>query len=186
MVTIRGKRTTLSLGHTLAELLGVVLILAIGAAAVVPTLTQSDKSKVELAASEAASVLRFARDEARRSSAATVVVLSGSARLQAFELDVSDPANPTLGVPLYHPVDKDVYDLDLHTLRYSEGVTASSDLPAGPPGAAKAVGFNTRGAPLDASNLAELSDRYIDLSFGSRTRRVSIAAATARISEAWQ
>lgn len=182
----RRKSTTLSLGHTLAEMLGVVLVLAIAAGAVVPSLTQSDKGKVALAASEVAGVLRFARDEARHRSMPTVVVLSGSARLQAFELDVSDPANPSLGPPLHHPVDKDVYDLDLHVLSFSEGVKASSNLPSGPPGATEAVGFNARGEPLDASNLAELSERYIDVSFGTKTRRVSIAPLTARISEAWQ
>lgn len=186
MMAICGKITTRSLGYTLAEMLGVVLILAISAAAVVPSLTQSDRSRVELAASEVASVLRFARDEARHRSASTVVVLSGSARLQVFELDVSDPANPKLGPPLHHPVDKDVYDLDLHTIAFSEGIKASSNLPAGPPGAAEAVGFNPRGEPLDASNLTELPDRHIDVSFGTRSKRVFIATVTARISEAWK
>lgn len=186
MAALRGTWITRSLGYTLAELLGVILILAIGAAAVVPTLTQSDKSKVELAASEVAGVLRFARDEARRRSTPTVVVLSGSARLQAFELDVSDPANPTLGPPLHHPVDKAVYDLDLHSLRYSDGVKASSNLPGGPAGTGTAVGFNARGEPLDAAALAPLPERYIDVSFGARTKRVSITSLTARITEAWQ
>lgn len=185
-MAIQGKWITRSFGYTLAEMMGVVLVLAIVAAAVVPTLTQSDNSKVSLAASEVASVLRFARDEARRRSAPTVVVLSGSARVQAFELDVSDPMNPKLGPPLHHPVDKAIYDLDLHTLPFSEGVEASSNLPGGPPGAEKALGFNARGEPLDASTLVELNDRHIDMSFGDKTRRVYIAAITARISESWQ
>lgn len=185
-MAVRGKRITLSSGFTLAEMLSVVLILIIAAAAVLPTLTQSDNGKVALAASEVASVLRFARDEARRRSVPTVVVLSGSARLQAFELDVSDPANPKLGPPLHHPVDKDVYDLDLHILPFSEGVKANSDLPAGPPGVEEAIGFNARGEPLDASSLIEMPERHIDVSFGTKTRRVSIAPVTARVSEAWQ
>jgi type II secretory pathway pseudopilin PulG len=185
MMAIRGNRTTLSAGYTLAEMLGVVLILAISAAAVLPGLSQSDKSKVELAASEVAGALRFAREEALRRSAPTVVVLSGIARVQAFELDVSDPLNPTLGPPLYHPLDKDAYDLDLHILPFSEGVKASSNLPSGPSGGDNAIGFNARGEPLNASNLTGLSDRHVDVSFGSRTRRVRITAVTARISEAW-
>lgn len=185
-MAIGGIRTTRSLGFTLAEMLSVVLVLAIGAATVVTTLTQSDKSKVALAASEVASALRFARDEARRRGAPTVVVLSGSGRLQAFELDVSVPGSPALGPPLYHPVDKSVYDLDLNSLLYSEGVTASSNLPAGPPGAPQAVGFDARGEPLDASNLSPLPDRHVDVSFGDKSRRVFITALTARISEAWQ
>ncbi len=181
----RGQRITLSFGYTLAEMMGVVLVLAIVAAAVVPTLTQSANSKVSLAASEAASVLRFARDEARRRNAPTVVVVSGSARLQAFELDVSDPMNPKLGPPLHHPVEKSVYDLDLHSLSFTEGVVASTNLPAGPLGAEKAVGFNARGEPLNASDLSPLPDRHVDLSLSGKTRRVSIAAFTARISESW-
>lgn len=186
MRAIRGKRTTLSLGYTLAEMLSVVLILAISAAAVVPSLTQSDKSKVELAASEVAGALRFAREEARRRSAPTVVVLSDIARVQVFELDVSDPLNPTLGPPLYHPLNKDAYDLDLHVLPFSEGVQASSNLPPGPPGAARAAGFDARGEPLNASDLAGLGDRHVDVSFGSKTRRIFVTAFTARITEAWQ
>ncbi len=185
-MAICGKRITLSSGFTLAEMLSVVLVLIIAAAAVLPSLTQSDNGKVALAASEVASVLRFARDEARRRSVPTVVVLSGSARLQAFELDVSDPVNPKLGPPLHHPVDMEIYDLDLHILPFSEGVKASSNLPVGPNGAAEAVGFNARGEPLDASDLTALPDRHIDVSFGTKTRRVFIAPVTARISEAWQ
>lgn len=185
-MAIHGNRTTPSSGYTLAEMLGVVLILAVSAAAVLPSLTQSDRSKVELAASEVASVLRFARDEARRRNAPTAVVLSGIARVQAFELDVSDPLNPSLGAPLYHPLNKDAYDLDLNIMPFSEGVQASSTLPAGPPGAAAAVGFSARGEPLNASDLTALPDRHVDLSFHSKTRRVLITAVTARISEAWQ
>jgi type II secretory pathway pseudopilin PulG len=186
MKAIPAKRATPSAGYTLAEMLGVVLILAVSAAAVLPGLTQSDRSKVELAASEVAEVLRFAREEARRRSAPTVVVLSGAARVQAFELDVNDPMNPALGAPLNHPVNKDTYDLDLNILPFSEGVKASSNLPSGPPGAARAVGFNARGEPLDASDLTALADRYVDVSFGSKTRRVFISALTARISGSWQ
>lgn len=185
-MAVQGKWIGRSFGYTLAEMMGVVLVLAIAAAAVVPTLTQSDNSKVSLAASEVASVLRFARDEARRRSAPTVVVLSGSARVQAFELDVSDPMNPKLGPPLNHPVDKGIYDVDLHSLSFSRGVIAGSNLPAGPTEASKAVGFNARGEPLDASDLSPLPDRHIDMSFGDKSRRVSIAAITARISESWQ
>ena len=181
----RGNWITRSSGYTLAEMLGVILVLAIVAAAVVPTLTQSANSKVALAASEVASVMRFAREEARRRSVPTVVALSGAARMQAFELDVSDPTNPKLGPPLHHPVEKGVYDLDLHSLSFTEGVVASTDLPAGPPGAEKAVGFNARGEPLNASDLSPLTDRHIDLSLNGKTRRVSIAAFTARISESW-
>lgn len=180
------KSVTRRLGHTLAEMLGVVVILAIGAAAVVPSLVQSDRSKVELAASEVAAVLRFAREEARRTGEPTVVVLSGSARLRAFELDVGDPANPALGPALPHPVDRTPYDLDLHGLHFSKGISVSTNLPSGPPGADSAVGFNTRGEPLDASSLTALPERHIDVSFGGKRKRVSIAHLTARVTEAWQ
>lgn len=185
-MAMEGRRITRSVGYTLAEMLTVVLVLAIGAAAVIPTLRSSDKTKLELAAAEVAGILRFAREEARRRSQPTVVVLSGTARLEAYELDVSDPANPKLGPPLNHPVDKSVYDVDLHTRSFSEGVKASSNLPGGPPGTTEAVGFNARGEPLDAATLTGLADRHIDVSFGGKTRRVLIASGTARVSEAWQ
>ncbi len=182
----RGNWNTRSFGYTLAEMLGVVLVLAIAAAAVVPTLTQSDNSKVELATSEVASVMRFARDEARRLNAHTVVVLSGSARLQAFELDVTDPDNPKLGPQLRHPVDKGLYDIDLHSLSFTEGVKASTDLPAGIQSGSHAVGFNPRGQSVNPWSLAELPNSYVDVSFGTKTRRVRIWAVTARIDEQWQ
>lgn len=185
-MAVQGKWITRSFGYTLAEVLGVVLVLGIAAAAVVPTLNQSDNSKVSLAASEVASVLRFARDEARRLNAHTVVVLSDSARLQAFNLDLSDPSNPKLGAPLHHPVEKDVYEIDLHSLSFTEGVKASSDLPVGSKSGSHAVGFNPRGQPVSPWTLAELPDRHIDVGFGKKVRRVTIAALTARVSESWQ
>ena len=182
----RGNWITRSSGYTLAEMLGVVLVLAIAAAAVVPTLTQSDKSRIELATSEVAGVLRFARDEARRLNAHTVVVLSDHARLQAFELDVSDPDNPKLGPPLRHPVGKDIYDIDLHVLSFTEGVKASTNLPEGSQSGVHAAAFNPRGQPVSPWTLAELPNSYIDVNFGQRTLRVRIWAVTARIDEKWQ
>ena len=100
-------------GYTLVEVLVVVVILGVVAAALLATHGSVDAEQtLEAAAAEVAAALRFARSEAIRSGEPHGVEASTSTQLvRVYRLDTS--ASPP--VPVYsvrHPVDKKLYHLD--------------------------------------------------------------------------
>ncbi len=113
-------------GYTLLELALVVVILGIVAAAAVPAIKPSSPFKLELAAEETASAIRFARSESLRTGFAHGVhVDAAENRIRVFRANLAvDP--PQAIYDVYHPVSKMLYDVDVDELTMTAGVEVAS------------------------------------------------------------
>ena len=116
-------------GFTLLELAVVIIILGLVAVAAVPSFSSADDRKLELAATEVADAVRYARSEALRTGKLYGFrVQTGANRIQVFRADTgTTPPTPVYDV--YHPVSKRLYDLDLGERPMLSGVTISSSAP---------------------------------------------------------
>jgi type II secretion system protein H len=107
-------RVTTQQGYTLVELVIVVGIIALIAAIAVPATTSTGSDKqLELTAKEFAAAMRFARTESIRTGKPHGFRQTVSdKRIRVFRLDEST-SPPTLIYDIYHPVDKQLYDIKL-------------------------------------------------------------------------
>lgn len=100
-------------GYTLLELVLVLVILGVVAAAAVPTLTASAQHKLELVAEEAAAAIRFARSESLRTGAPHGIHAQvGQNRIRVFRADMGTTP-PSAIFDVYHPLSKSLYAIDL-------------------------------------------------------------------------
>ena len=169
---------------TLVELLIVVAILAI-VALVYAAQPAGDTThqKLDVAASEVASALRFARSEALRTGQPHGARIEpGSDRVRVFRLDVSG-GPPVEDYSVRHPVDKKLYDLSFqtHSFAGSVGVSLSQFLFGGVGTPKQAVAFQPDGSPVSPENLTLMDSGDVDLSLSGQTRQVDVAPITGRV-----
>ena len=102
-------------GVTLVELLVVITILGIVAVVAVPDFRSGEPQRLELAAEEFAGAMRFARSEAIRLGVPRGFrQQSSTKRIRVFRPDTG--TSPwTLNYDVYHPLSKQIYDIDLDT-----------------------------------------------------------------------
>jgi type II secretion system protein H len=163
-------------GFTLAELLIVMVIVGIVALAAMPALSSSDDNKLELAASEVAAALRFARSEALRTGVYYGVrVTSDGRHVRVFRLDTG-AVPPAEQFDVRHPMDKTLYDIDLTEGFFTSGVQASAGFLFYAGGSAEqAVSFDPRGDPVASSDLDALVSGAVTLSQSGDTRTVTVS-----------
>ena len=103
-------------GHTLLEAILVVTIIGIIAAVIVPTASPSRLYQLEHAATELATAIRYARNEAiRTTNPHGIVIDETNNQFKVFSLNTANnPPSPVYDV--YHPVNKKTYEVDLSTL----------------------------------------------------------------------
>jgi type II secretion system protein H len=110
------KKSRMSLfqrGYTLTELIIVVTILGVVAAIAVPATSSNSNKSLDLAASEFAAAMRFARSESLRTGEPHGFRQeSGAKRIRVFRLD-DDTSPATIIYDVYHPVEKQLYDIQL-------------------------------------------------------------------------
>ncbi|WP_417616058.1 pilus assembly FimT family protein [Oceanisphaera sp.] len=174
-------------GKSLAELLVVVTLLGALAVIVVPSLTVLGPERVELAAVEVAGAIRFAQSEARRSGAEHGVLLDTTAqRLRVYRIDDSGPS-PVVMFDVYHPLDKQLYDLRFATdaryqkVRLDDATFVYQDVA----GSQQDIGFLASGEPryLDAGTPRLLVSGTVTLSDGNHRQQLNIAPRTGRITQ---
>ena len=169
-------------GWTLFELLVVLAILGVVASTLFlhPAAFQQG-AKLDLAASEAASALRFARSEAiRKQSVHGVRLTTSGDRIRVYELDTSGPFVEQFTV--YHPIDKKLYDVTLPDgMASGTGITLSDFRFLGDAGVYESIAFDAKGFPVSPVDLAGLSLGSVELSSSSGTRTITVVPGTGRV-----
>ena len=171
-------------GFTLLEVLLATFILGIVALAAIPSFTSGGGEKLDLAASELAAALRFARSEALRTGdlyGVGVLTAQETARVR----HIQTPGDPFNTQPMVtHPIDKRPYVLDLAKLPFATGVqidqiTATHSGACTRPGV---VAFDAGGQPLCGEPTdARVTQWEAKLVFDGTERTVSVTPGTGRV-----
>jgi type II secretion system protein H len=170
-------------GYTLTELMIVVTILGVVAAVAMPATSSSTDSKLDLAASEFAEAMRFARSESMRTAEPHGFRQESSAkRIRVFRLDTgTSPA--TLVYDVYHPIDKQLYDheLDLESLASAE-ILVRNPVFRGACSQTGNIYFDADGTPWCADPATVLLDTFeLHLYLGTSHRLVTLDGITGRV-----
>jgi len=170
-------------GYTLVELVITVTIIGIIAAIAVPGFSSNSEQQLQLAAEEFATAMRFARSESMRTGDAYGFRQQSSAkRIRVFRLDLgTSPATRIYDV--YHPVDKQLYDIDLnlHSLAAADTLTRSPDY-YGTCNITGNVYFDANGTPRCADpDTVLLRNFELRFDLGMQQRTVSVDGVTGRV-----
>jgi len=172
-----------SRGVTLVELLVVVAIIGVVAVAATPFLSSANPQKLDYAASEFASAMRFARSEAMRTGEPYGFREQTSAMwIRVFRADTG--TSPwDLVYDVYHPVSRQLYDIRLydHPLAAADSLSHNSvyrgtcDKPGD-------VYFDGNGTPWCANPETVLLEQFVTtLSLGGHTRVVTLDGISGRV-----
>lgn len=170
-----------SRGFTLTEMLVVVAIVGLVAAAATTSLSSSDPKKLDAAVSEVVSLIRFARTEAIRTGAAHGVSANiVSQRIRPYVLGIS-------GIPSYtvrDPSSKNLYEIDFDTdPRFSDVTVSNVQFDFSGVGLQALLGFNSDGVPIYESfgTVSLLNSAEIRLGLGSDERVINVTPMTGRV-----
>ena len=187
---LRSKSSKNQQGLSFIELMIALLVLAIIAAVALPGLSSNDYAKLDVAASEVAEAIRFARLESiRTASPYGVNVDDGNDRVRVYSLVYKEIFSFPIWTPtydVYHPVDKKLYTLNLKTDIKTSGVDLQSySILYTDSGTNQAyLGFNSNGNPKKSvGNTDYLLDgtATITLAYSGQTRIISVAPITGRV-----
>ena len=168
-------------GISYIELVIVVLILCIVAAAAMPMLSSTDPTKLDNAANEVVGTIRFAQAESIRTKTSYGINTdTTNERIRVYRLSGTTPT-----YDVYHPIDKKLYDIQMKTDTYVSGVdlvSTSFDF-SGASTSSTYLDFSAEGSPKVTSAGVDymLTSGTITLSFRSLQRVISIAPITGRV-----
>lgn len=168
-------------GVTLIELVVVIAILGVVALVAIPNLFSGDVKRLDVAASEVAAALRYARSEALRSGEVHGVEINhATQRVVAYKADLStEPVG--MALILTHPVDRKPYDFDFDTAVMTSGVSIGNFQKPFQffSGREMSVLFNASGLPIwidsTTSTTYPLLDGMVELDYGAQQRTVRVA-----------
>lgn len=170
-------------GVTLVELLVVITILGVVAVVAIPDFSSSNPQTLDLAAEEIANAMRFARSEALRTGEPRgFQQQSGTKRIRVFRPDTG--TSPwTLNYDVYHPVSKQLYDIELDTHPFAavdtlghKGVYRGTCKTPGN------VYFDRNGTPRCADPETVLLDQFaVILTLGGHSRVITLYSITGRV-----
>ena len=170
-------------GFTLLELTLVTAIIGIVAVSVIPNLSSTDPSRLDLAALEIADAMRFARSEAIR-----LGIPRGfrhqldQKRIRVMRPDMS--ATPaTLIYDVYQPASKKLYDIDLNTEPFVavDNVNQSTTF-RGTCNQTGDIYFDANGTPWCVDPRTVLLEQFdVTLTLGSLSRVVTLHGITGRV-----
>ena len=175
-------------GFSLYETLVVVALLGLVATMAIPHLSPVDESRLDLAATEVANAIRFARSEALR----TGEVYSAELYYDDERVIVSKANLATVPVSrdsiLYHPVSKQLYDFNLEADAATAGVEITNsthvfNYMTTSPG--PILLFDALGTPVwidtATSSVHQLADGVVTLGYRGLERTVRVAPITGRV-----
>ena len=174
--------------YTLLEMLIAVTIVALVATIALPSLSTGNEKKLDLAATEVANAIRFARSEALRTGEGHGLTISQVTQtVTVNKYDLTTAPISTLGT-LTHPVDKKPYDFNINTGSTTSDVTISNSQDVfnfTGLGRRRSLLFDANGTPKwivgSGPTTHLLSDGNIELSYGRQQRVVNVAPITGRV-----
>ncbi len=170
-------------GYTLIELVLVVIIISALASIVLPALAPGQSIKLDLAATEIAAAMRFARVEALRLGVARGFRQESTAkRVRVFSMDTqTTPA--TLVYDIYHPVDKQLYDKSFARQPFAfSGDMSHVPSYRGTCNAPENIYFDAGGIPWCADPDDIILERFdVTLTIGANSRVVTLHGLTGRV-----
>ena len=171
-------------GYTLIELLIVVGLIGLIAAAAVPALFSNDEAALDRAADRLASAFRFAHAEAVRTGQAHGIVASQSSQfVKIYRLD--DTVNPpVVHYDVYDPLSKQLYDLRFDTENLTPSISTIYFKFQGFWSPQTYLGFaGTTGVPKynDSGTIRMLQNGYVRLSHDGMTRTITVSPLTGRV-----
>ncbi len=158
-----------------------VAILGIVASVAIPNLSSTDPLLLQLAAEEVAEAYRFARAESLRSATPHGVYREPSTSNKRYRVFRSTPPTPIYDI--YHPLNKQLYDLDLevHPFASADTVSVTSSF-HGSCTQPLYIVFNAQGIPLCGDPLTViLEQKVITLVKGNITYTVTLDGITGRV-----
>lgn len=180
-------------GHTLAEMLVVLLVLGTVAKLALPSTEPAAGVRLDAAARDMAQALRFAQGAAQRTGAYHLVrcdTATGSIAVTRLDLTASPPA-ADLTIPVLHPIDKKDYKLVFSATPATAGVSiASCAFTFADNKSAPQVIFGADGTPVnvvgsgDKDVKALTGNGQIVLLAGQARRTVQLTAPTGRVTVA--
>ena len=170
-------------GYTLVELVLVVIIISALASIVLPALAPGQSIKLDLAATEMAAAMRFARVEALRLGVARGFRQESTAkRVRVFRMDTqTTPA--TLVYDIYHPIDKQLYDKSFAQQPFAfSGDMGNTPTYRGTCNTPENIYFDAGGIPWCADPDDILLERFdVTLTLGANSRVVTLHGLTGRV-----
>ena len=170
-------------GYTLTELLVVVGLLALIAAAAIPGSNHGEQKQLDLAAAEFAAAIRFARSESIRTGEPHGFrFLANEHRIRVFSADTS--ASPWTWIwDVYDPVSKQPYDVTFPAdLSAIDPPVTHTFVYRGTCNTQGAVYFDTNGTPRCLQPETVLLDSYrLDFFTLTAQRSVSLDGITGRV-----
>ena len=178
-------------GHTLAELMLVLIILGVVAMLAMPQSEPANPFRADAAAREVAQALRFAQSAALRTGEYHLVRCDAAANsVTVSRLNIyANPPAPDPAFPVFHPIDKKDYKIVLTAAPSTTGVTIAACAFAfsdGKPAVPQLV-FGADGAPVNvvgnnAGDVKALTGTgQVTLAAGRASRSVMVAAVTGRV-----
>jgi len=169
--------------YTVVELLAVVVLLGVAASIAMPSSTPGESRKLDLAATEIANAMRFARSEAMRTGNAKGFRQQWLAkRIRVFSIDIeTSPA--TIEYDVYHPVDKKLYAREFTQQPFAfNGEIQNSPAYRGTCSKGNAVYFDAGGTPWCSDPDDVLLKRFdVTLTLGASSRVVTLNGITGRV-----
>ena len=167
-------------GFTLIEFAMVALLLGLIAAIVVPTGNNSAQMNVNAAVIEVTAAARFARDESMRTGIVHGIGQpAGENRMRVFRLDGT--GTPVYDV--YHPVTKQLWDLQFDTDAHFRNITLSrANVWRAPCNADGNIAFRDNGTPVCTDpNSTLLEQASLMLTAETVQRAVTVDGFTGRV-----
>lgn len=170
-------------GYTLIEILIVVVLLGVAASVAVPDISTTNVNRLDLAATEIADAMRFARNESMfQGSPRAFNQQSSIQRIRVFRPDTAaSPWAPVYDV--YHPLSKQRYDIDINNHSFATADSIShSTVYRGSCNTPEQVYFDVNGTPWCTDPETVLLDQFVvTLIAGPHSRSVTLHGITGRV-----
>ncbi len=172
-------------GHTLVEMIIVVIIIGLAAALAMPSATPAQQQQLDFAAAAVADAFRFAREEARRTGVMHGVTTDiANDLVRVFRLDEGPDPNLKVFDDVRHPLSKQPYAIQLGQSPYGRvALVAVDGQMVGTCDDPGNIAFDSAGVVRCVEpTTTRIDNPSVDLSTGQLTLTVAVDSFTGRVS----